>query len=205
MLRIGLTGGIGSGKSTVSQRFEHHGIVVVDADAIAHELTRRGEPAFDDVVRAFGKEVVGAGGQLDRATLRRCVFQDPAQRRTLENLLHPLIRGAMQRRVAAARGPYCVLVIPLLIESRQHDLVDRVLVVDAPESRRIDWVKRRSGLSASEVRQIIAAQATRAERLAAADDVLENDGTAAELDQEVDRLHERYLQLARGHDEPARR
>ncbi len=196
MLRIGLTGGIGSGKSTVSQRFENHGIVVVDADAIAHSLTRRGEAAFDDVVRAFGKEVLGADGQLDRAALRRRVFQDPAQRRTLEHLLHPLIRSAMRRRVAAAHGPYCVLAIPLLIENRQNDLVDRVLVVEAPESRRIEWVKRRSGLSAGEIRQIIAAQATRAERLAAADDVIENDGTVAKLNQEVDRLHERYLKLA---------
>lgn len=196
MLRIGLTGGIGSGKSTVSQRFAHHGIVVVDADAIAHSLTRRGEPAFDNVVRTFGKAVIGADGQLDRVELRRRVFQDPAQRQTLERLLHPLIRSAMQKRVATAGGPYCVLAIPLLIENHQNDLVDRVLVVDAPESRRIDWVKRRSGLSTREVRQIIAAQATRAERLAAADDVIENDGTVTELNQEVDRLHERYLRLA---------
>ncbi len=195
-LRIGLTGGIGSGKSEVAKRFAALGAPVIDADAIARRLVAPGSPAFDEIVQAFGADSLDATGGIDRARLRRHVFENPAERARLEAILHPRIRAEMLAEAARLDTPYCVLVIPLLIESGQRDLVDRVLVVDADEARRIAWIKARSGLDDAEIRAIMAAQADRNTRLRAADDVLDNDGDLTHLDAEVRRLHALYLALA---------
>ncbi len=195
-LRIGLTGGIGSGKTTVSDRFASLGVEVIDADVIAHEVTRSGEPVVEQIAAVFGDEVLDAGGALDRAALRRLVFADPGKRRRLEAMLHPVIRERMEERARKARAPYCILSIPLLVESRNAARVDRVLVVDAPDAMRRRWIKARSALSDEEIDGIMQAQATRDERLEAADDVIVNDGSIEELHARVDALHRRYLAIA---------
>jgi dephospho-CoA kinase len=195
---VGLTGGIGSGKSAAAAEFERLGADVVDTDAIAHELTARGGAALPELERLFGPAVLGASGALDRAKLRRLVFADPAAKQALEALLHPMIRDESQRRIATSRGPYVVHVVPLLIESPDYrSRVDRVLVVDAPEELQVERVRARSGLSESEVRAIMAAQAPRAERLAAADDVIENRGTIDALREQVAAFHRRYLEYSK--------
>jgi dephospho-CoA kinase len=196
MLRVGLTGGIGSGKSTVARLFARHGVPVLDADAIAHELSAPGAAAFDDIVRRFGREILDASGRIARSQLAQRVFADAAERRALEAILHPLIRRELQARSQALTEPYCVLVIPLLVESGQRDLVDRVLVVDCPEDEQLRRASARDGRAAEEVRQIMSAQATRAARLAAADDMIANDRDLDHLEREVERLHRLYLSLA---------
>ncbi len=193
---VALTGGIGSGKSAVAELFVAHGVTVVDADAISHALTAPGGAALAPITQAFGAAVITADGALDRAALRERVFTDAQARRRLEGILHPLIRTRMQAAVAADDGPYVVLAIPLLVETGQTNMADRVLVVDAPEALCIERVGRRSGLSPEQVRRIMASQASRAERLAIADDVIENTGTRADLEPAVRRLHTRYLALA---------
>ncbi len=195
---VGLTGGIGSGKSAAAAEFERLGADVVDTDAIAHELTARGGRALPEIERIFGAALIGEGGALDRGRMRSLVFADPAAKKALEALLHPMIRDESQRRIAASRGPYVVHVVPLLIESADYrSRVDRVLVVDAPEELQLERVRARSGLAEAEVRAIIAAQAARAERLAAADDVIENRGTIDALRQQVAALHHRYLEYSK--------
>ena len=195
---VGLTGGIGSGKSAAAAQFERLGATVIDADAIAHELTQPGGRAIPEVERLFGAEVLGDSGAMDRAKMRSRVFTDPAAKTALEALLHPMIREECERRIAAAHGPYVVLVVPLLVESSHYRRrVDRVLVIDTPEELQVARVRLRSGLSEAEVRAIIAAQATRAERLAAADDVIENRGTIDALRQQVAAFHRRYLEYSK--------
>jgi dephospho-CoA kinase len=197
-LVVGLTGGIGSGKSAAAEEFARLGATVVDTDAIAHELTQAGGAAIPEVERLFGKHVIGETGAMDRKGMRERVFADPAARKALERLLHPLIREESQRRIAAARGPYVVHVVPLLIESPDYrGRVERVLVVDAPDEQRIARVRARSRLSEAEVRAIMDSQASRAERLAAADDVIDNSGTLAALLRQVAALHEKYLGFSR--------
>jgi dephospho-CoA kinase len=192
MLRIGLTGGIGSGKSTVARLFSRLGVPVVDTDEIAHALTAHGQPAVDEIVRAFGPEVRDAAGALDRAALRDRIFRDRSQRVMLESILHPLIRREVERRVEMLDAPYVVIVAPLLIESGFADLVDRILVVDSSEEDQIRRVQQRSGLAESEVRRILAAQLGRSARLAQADDVIVNDIDMAHLTREVRRLDHAY-------------
>lgn len=199
MLRIGLTGGIGSGKSTVAQRFEELGIPVLDADEIARDLVRPGQAALSEIVQQFGNDMLRQDGRLDRGALRQRVFADPDQRHRLEAILHPRIREEMRRRVEAlpADIPYCVLMIPLLVEGGGgHFELDRILVVDAPEQDRIRWVARRSRLDPEQVRSIIATQATREVRRRLADDWIDNDAGIEDLRAHVDGLHERYLALA---------
>jgi dephospho-CoA kinase len=196
---VGLTGGIGSGKSAAAAEFEKLGATVVDTDAIAHELTQKGGAAVAQIENMFGKAFV-ADGAMDRRKMRDHVFADPAQKKKLEALLHPMIREESRRRIAAAAkensGPYVVLVVPLLIESPDYrSRVNRVLVVDAPEEVQLARVRSR-GLSDDDIRRIIAAQVPRAQRLAAADDVLENAGTLDALRQRVFALHQKYLQFA---------
>ena len=194
---VGLTGGIGSGKSAAATEFERLGATVVDTDAIAHELTGSGGRAIPDVERLFGKEVIGASGAMDRKRMRDRVFADPVARKALESLLHPMIREESQRRIAAAGGAYVMHVIPLLVESADYRLrVDRVLVIDVPEEVQIERVRARSGLSEAEVRAIVASQATRAARLAAADDVIENRGTIDALRKQVAAYHRKYLEYS---------
>ncbi len=195
---VGLTGGIGSGKSAVADLFAAHGIAVVDTDAIAHELTAPGGAAMPAIRAGFGDGVATAGGALDRAAMRAIVFTDPAAKKRLEAILHPLIRTESERRIAAASSPYVILMVPLLVESGSYrERVNRVAVVDCREATQIARVMGRNGLPRAEVERILAAQATRAERLAAADDVIDNDGEIAALPPRIERLHGEYLALAR--------
>ena len=194
---VGLTGGIGSGKSTVARLFEAHGATVIDADAIAHALTAAGGGAMPAIVAAFGPEVAEADGALDRAAMRRRVFEDPAQRERLEAILHPLIRAESERQVAAAPSPYVIQMVPLLIESGHYrERCQRILVVDCPEAVQVARVVARSGLGGAAVARIMAAQASRDARLAAADDVVDNSGDPAALAPQVAALHQRYLALS---------
>ncbi len=195
-LRIGLTGGIGSGKSTVAGFFAALGIPVIDTDAIAHELTASGQPATREIAKAFGSDVCDAQGALNRAALRERVFRDHEARRQLEGILHPLIRREVERRLVGLRAPYVVIVVPLLIESGFTRLVDRILVVDAREEDQIRRVAARNGLGEAAIRRILDAQLTRQERLARADDVIVNDTDLAHLEREVRRLDIRYRELA---------
>jgi dephospho-CoA kinase len=195
---IGLTGGIGSGKSAAAEEFARLGAEVVDTDEIARELTAPGGAAMPHIKSLFGEAFVAPSGAMDREAMRRRVFGDPAAKQSLEQLLHPLIREESARRIARARAPYVVHVVPLLVESRDYrSRVDRVLVVDCPEELQVERVRARSGLGAAEVRAIMLTQAPRAERLAAADDVIDNGGDRAALGAQVGRLHAKYLELAK--------
>lgn len=198
MLRIGLTGGIGSGKSTVAALFARRGIPVIDTDVIARELVGPGQPALAEIAREFGNDLVTANGELDRGRLRQRVFDDPAARRRLEAILHPRIRAAVQQRLAALDTPYCLIVIPLLVETKFDEFVDRVLVVDVDEEYQRERTSRRDGVSSDAVARIMAVQAARQERLAHADDVISNSGRIEDLEPEIERLHARYLRLAHG-------
>lgn len=195
---VGLTGGIGSGKSAAADHFAALGAGLVDTDLIAHQLTVPGGRALDALREAFGSEIVGTDGAMDRAVVRARVFDDPEARKRLESILHPLIRAEAAAQVAAlAAVPYVVLVVPLLVESGHYrGRCQRVCVVDCPESLQVERVMRRSGLPADQVRAIMAAQASRQERLAAADDVIDNSGGLASLRRQVEALHARYLALA---------
>ncbi|MBZ0126427.1 MAG: dephospho-CoA kinase [Rhodocyclaceae bacterium] len=194
---VGLTGGIGSGKSAASSLFDSLGAAVVDTDVIAHELTAPGGAAIESIRNAFGDEVIDARGALDRAAVRRKVFADASAKARLEAILHPMIRAEADRRSAAARAPYVVLVVPLLVESGGYrSRVRRVAVVDCPEEVQVARVMTRSGLSAEEARAIMAAQVSREQRLAVADDVIDNGGDLAALRPQVEALHRRYLEMA---------
>jgi dephospho-CoA kinase len=196
-LVVGVTGGIGSGKTTAVELFEKLGASVVDTDALAHALTRPGGAAMQAIRDRFGAAYVLPDGSLDRAAMRSHVFEDPAARKDLEAILHPMIGERARAAVAAATGPYVLLVVPLLVERGSYrGLVDRVLVIDAQETQQVERVRRRSGLSQAQVRAIMGTQVTRAERLAAADDVIRNDGSEADLAEQVAALHERYLSLS---------
>jgi dephospho-CoA kinase len=195
-LRIGLTGGIASGKSTVAERFAELGIPVVDADVAARDAVAPGTPGLARVIERFGPGVVAENGGIVRRALRQLIFNDPSSRQDLEAILHPLIREAMERSAERAVGPYVVMAIPLLVESGARGRVDRILVVDVDEAAQLQRVQARDGGSLDEARAILASQASRAARLAAADDVLLNSGTVTDLRQAVDRLHEKYLRLA---------
>jgi len=195
---VGLTGGIGSGKSAVASLFAKLGVHVVDTDEIAHQLTRAGGEAIAPIRAAFGERAIAADGSLDRAAMRTLAFGDSGERKRLEAILHPLIRTESERQVERAAGPYAMLVIPLLVEGGvDRSRTPRVLVVDCPETVQIERVMRRSGLAEAEVRAILAAQASRPERLSAADDVIDNSGAPSALEGQVSRLHEKYLTLAR--------
>ena len=194
---VGLTGGIGSGKSVVAGLFAKRGVAVIDTDEIAHELTRPGGEAIEAIRAAFGASLIGADGALDRTAMRKLVFGDAAARKKLEAILHPLIRKESARRRASAQSPYAILVVPLLVESGvDRSRYARVLVVDCPEAQQVERAMRRSGLSETEVRAILAAQATREQRLARADDVIDNSGTPGALERQVSNLNEKYLTLA---------
>lgn len=196
---VGLTGGIGSGKSAVADRFAALGAAIVDTDAIAHALTAAGGAAIEAIAREFGPDYIDAAGSLDRPRMRERVFNDPQAKARLEAILHPRIREAALAAAAqaAARAPYVVFVVPLLVESGTwRSRVDRVLVIDCSTATQEARVCARSGLDAALVRRIIAQQASRSGRLAAADDVLVNEGTLAQLAPRVQRLHARYLERA---------
>jgi dephospho-CoA kinase len=197
MFIVGLTGGIGSGKSTVADCFASLGVPVIDTDVIARELTAAGGTALAQIRAAFGDAVMRADGSLDRAALRRLVFADNAARLQLEAILHPRIRQVVAEVLATLNAPYALVVIPLLVETGGYrDLLNRVLVVDCPEATQIERVMARNGLTRGEVAAILAAQAGRAERLAASDDVIVNTASPAALAGEVEALDGRYRDLA---------
>ena len=197
MFVVGLTGGIGSGKSAAADEFARLGATVVDTDVIARELTESGGAALPHIKSLFGDAFISANGAMDRDAMRQRVFSDPAAKQALERLLHPMIRAEAERRIAAARGPYVVYVVPLLIESGgSRDRVKRILVINAPEALQVERVRARSGLSDKEIRSIIAQQAAPAARLAAADDVIENAGTLDALRKQVAALDQRYRKMA---------
>ena len=199
MLLIGLTGGIGSGKSAVSRCFERLGVPVIDADQVAREVVEPGQPALAEIAATFGADLIHADGGLDRTRLRERVFADPDARRRLEAILHPRIRARMREQLAAlpAGTPYAVFVIPLLFETGQRDLVDRVLIVEAAEPIRIARVTRRDHAPEEQVRRIMSAQCSADDRAAGADDLIRNEGSESALAAKVSALHEKYLALAR--------
>jgi dephospho-CoA kinase len=194
-LVIGVTGGIGSGKSTICTEFSRFGIPVIDTDQVAREVVVPGSPGLAAVVAAFGAEVLAEDGVLDRAVLRRIVFADPARRAELEAILHPRIRSRVQTLISEITTPYCLLGIPLLVERGNSQRTDRVLVVDCPEEAQIARVIARDKLTEQEVAAIMRSQATRQERLERADDVIMNDSDLAAIQAQVKALHQRYLAL----------
>ncbi|MBQ4682782.1 dephospho-CoA kinase [Aeromonas dhakensis] len=197
MYVVAITGGIGSGKTTVANQFAELGIEVVDADIIAREVVEPGTPALAAIAAHFGADVIAPDGRLDRRQLRERVFTDPQAKGWLNALLHPLIRSEMQRQCAAARSPYCLLVVPLLVENRLTAMANRVLVIDVDEATQIERTCRRDGVSREQAEAILAAQASRTERLAAADDVLDNqNGTPEAIKSRIFALHETYLAFA---------
>ena len=191
-LRVGLTGGIASGKTTVSRLFARLGVAIIDTDVIARDVVAPGTPLLQRVDQELGPGLIGADGALQRRQLRERVFSDPDARRRLEALLHPAIRAEVARQSAAATGPYHILVIPLLVEGQGRIPVDRVLVVDCPEDLQIQRLQARDGSSPAQARAMLAAQASRPTRLAAADDVILNDGDPGRLEAAVAALHQKY-------------
>jgi dephospho-CoA kinase len=195
MLVIGLTGGIGSGKSTVANLFAERGIPIIDADIVAREVSRPDTPAFASIVKHFGKEMVLPDGSLDRAALRNIIFNDTKQRLWLENLLHPLILAEMEKQIAKLSSPYCIAVIPLLLEVEFFSFINRILVVDTPESEQIKRVMLRDKSSKAEVEAILHSQARRETRRAKAQDIIQNEGTLEELAAQVEKLDGKYREM----------
>lgn len=196
MLRIVLTGGIASGKTTVSQLFGVLGTSVIDADQVSRELVQPGQAALAEIVAAFGNDMLDASGQLDRARLREQVFADPDKRKRLEGMLHPRIRERMLELADQARSPYALLVVPLLAETGGDYGADRVLLVDSSEQTQLERVMERDDCTAEQAQQILDAQASREQRLALADDVIDNDGGLADLTAAVKKMHLYYLSLS---------
>ena len=203
MLRIGLTGGIASGKSTVCELFAARGVEIFDADVVAREVVVPGQPALADIVEEFGRQVLNSDGELDRRALRTIVFRDPARRQVLEAILHPRIRERLWSQVSQAAGDYCILAVPLLVEGGLHREVDRVLVIDVTVETQRARLSARDGVTEDEVAATLAAQASRQIRLQAADDVIDNNGPLEALAPQVAALHSRYLELAAAQSETA--
>ena len=197
MLVIGLTGGIGSGKTTVTNKFEALGIDVVDADKLSREVVKPGMPVLAAIVKHFGAELLNSKGELERQRLREIIFNDPQEKDWLESLLHPLIADLMTRKIENCASQYCVLVSPLLLETDQRRLVDRILVVDISEQSQLERTLIRDKGNADTIKSIIASQISREARLESADDILNNEQDIELLEQAVHRLHEKYLALAR--------
>ncbi|MBS1270301.1 MAG: Dephospho-CoA kinase [Gammaproteobacteria bacterium] len=192
MLKIGLTGGIGSGKTAVSDRFEALGVPVIDTDVLAREVVEPGEPALDELVATFGLEILQDDGRLNREHLRALVFTVPQAKQRVEAILHPAIRERLRVRLAELDAVYCVIVVPLLVETNFQEMVDRVLVVETPREQCIRWVMERNGMARRTVEQIMESQARSGERLHVAHDIIYNNGSLDELKAKVDRLHARY-------------
>ncbi|MBL0521877.1 dephospho-CoA kinase [Aeromonas enteropelogenes] len=197
MYVVAITGGIGSGKTTVANQFSELGIDVIDADVIAREVVEPGTPTLAAIAAHFGPDVIASDGRLDRRQLRERVFSEPDAKAWLNALLHPLIRTEMQRQCAAARSPYCLLVVPLLVENRLTGLADRVLVIDVDEATQIARTCRRDGVNPEQAKAILAAQASRDERLAVADDILDNRAEdKMAIRTQILALHQTYLAFA---------
>lgn len=190
---LGVSGGIGSGKTAATDHFQTLGIDVIDADIVAREIVQIGESALADIAEHFGQNVLQADGTLNRAVLREIVFTDPAQRKALEVITHPAIRQRLHEQCMAAQSPYAILASPLLWESGQAALTQRSLLIDASEATQLARASQRDGVSEAQIRAIMAAQWTREQRLAAADDVISNEGSVAELQQQINDIHQTYL------------
>jgi len=196
MLIIGLTGGIASGKSTVAEAFHALGIPVYDADVIARDLLRPGSPAYSATVEEFGDAIVDAEGRIMRRRLRDIVFADPERRLVLENILHPRVREALLLAAQQAHDPYCILCVPLLVESGMTDLVNRVLVVDISAELQLKRLCQRDGMTRETAQRMVSAQATREQRLGVADDIIDNNGELAALQHQVQELHQKYCRIS---------
>lgn len=196
MFVVGVTGGIGSGKTAATQRFAARGITIVDADIASRVVVEPGAAALDKIAAHFGSDILLSDGSLNRAALRAIIFANAADKLWLEQLLHPLIAAEIQRQLRTAKSPYVIFVSPLLTESTQHELCDRILVIDAPEETQLARTVQRDKNDPEQVRRIIASQATRQYRLQYADDVIENTGSFEHLNAQIEALHNRYLQLA---------
>ena len=190
---VGLTGGIGSGKTTVTDHFKKLGAGIVDADDVSRSLTADGQPAIELLAIKFGKSILNEPGVLNRDKLREIVFNDKSKKLELEALLHPLIRSQMKTLAAGMKKPYLLFSIPLLLESNQQSSFDRILVINAPDELRFEWIKKRSGISHAQIQKIIDSQISTAKRLQHADDVINNDDTLEHVYQQVEKLHQFYL------------
>ena len=195
LLRVGLTGGIGSGKTTVKNFFDELGAPTIDADEISHRITKPGQAAFDEVVALFGQESLDETGNLDRKRLRALIFDEPDLKQQLEAIIHPRVRAQIRTFADRVDYPYCIFCIPLLLETGAQSTVDRVLVVDAPEELQVVRVSRRDNTAEQQTRSIIRSQAGRAERLRAAHDIIVNDGNISDLKTRVENLHDRYMKI----------
>lgn len=197
MLIIGLTGGIGSGKSAVSKVFSELGVPVIDTDVISRQVVAPGQPALQQICQAFGNNMLSANGELDRSKLKNIVFATPAKRKQLENILHPIIKNEMLHQAGLLHSTYCIFAIPLLIEARQTDLVHRILVIDTPEALRRQRIKQRDSLDDKQINAIFAAQLPNHERLKHADDIIHNDSDLDQLRTQVIDLNRRYTEIAK--------
>ncbi len=193
MFIVGLTGGIGSGKSTAAKMFARLEVTVIDADVIAREIMKPGTPTYQAVVTQFGQGIVADDGQIDRHALKQIIFAESKQRQALEAILHPIIIQQMQQQAQQATSVYCIMVIPLLLETNLQAIVDRVLVIDAAPDTQIARASLRDASQTEDVQQIMNSQTSRTTRLAAADDIINNDGSLDELEKQVDDLHRRYV------------
>ncbi len=196
MLIIGLTGGIGSGKSAAAHCFAELDVPIIDTDLIARQVVEPGQPALTEIAQAFGAEIVTDAGQINRPALRQLIFADSAKRQQLEAILHPRIRAEMLRQAALLTNPYAIFVIPLLLETGQQNLVNRILVIDCDDTIRRQRLKQRDQMNDAEIDRAFAAQASREQRLAAADEIISNNGNLDQLQLQVQQLHHRYSQLA---------
>lgn len=196
MLRIGLTGGIGSGKSTVASEFQRLGVTVFDLDQIAREVVEPHTEALKKIAGHFGNQVLDSNGQLDRGKLRAIIFEDPVERKWLENLLHPLIRQRQMDLESKTKSPYVVIEIPLLVENIESQQVDRILVIEVPTETQIERTMLRSSILESDVKKVIASQATSEERREVAHDLIKNHGSEEDLVEQIKTLHQSYLELA---------
>jgi dephospho-CoA kinase len=199
MLVVGLTGGIGSGKTTVANGFSALGVSVIDTDQLARELVEPGQPALDEIITVFGKDCITPDGQLKRACIRQQIYSDAALKSQLEDILHPKIRQRIKTLLADLREAYCIVVIPLLLETHQTDLVDRILVVDTPEKEQLTRVAARDSLSDNTIMAIMQSQADRNTRLQAADDIIVNDRDLESLTERILELHTYYMEIAYDH------
>lgn len=195
-LLVGLTGGIGSGKTVVSNHFTELGVSVVDTDVVAREVVAFGSPILTKLAEAFGQQIINADGSLNRDALREIAFTNNSNKQMLDNIMHPAIRKKTLEQIQQADSTYCIVVVPLLIETNFKDLVDRILVITANKQNRIDWIKKRSAISAEQIEDIMQSQTTDKERLQFADDILENNNSIESLKTQINTLHQKYLELA---------